>query len=87
MQTPEPREGLEVNVSCTVEGTPNPEVTWAKDNVSLLSEGNLFISTSSEGVAQVRIYMAARGDSGVYQCNAVNLVGYVNQEFVVNILG
>ena len=85
MQTPDPREGVELTVECTVTGNPAPEVSWFKDGSTLTSGGNIFVSTSNEGVAQVRISSASTTDSGVYLCIVENLAGSVNQSFRVDV--
>ena len=71
--------GMTVNESqtailkCTVDGNPNPKVTWSKLNSSLPVGRHVVEYSGALIVKDVR-----PGDDGFYICRAENLLGRVN---------
>lgn len=69
-------EGQDISLSCSVIGSPKPEITWFKNNnpifidniqFKLLPSNDLYISEINEN------------DIGIYTCEAINIVGVTNQ--------
>ncbi|XP_068719306.1 uncharacterized protein [Montipora capricornis] len=55
---------------CKVKGTPTPEITWLKDNSSLLATKRIMQSRGSLVIRNVTSH-----DSGMYTCKARNILG------------
>ena len=72
---------------CVVEGIPSPSVVW-KSNTTILESTRGFISTISNRVATARIESSFMERNGIiYICNASNVAGFVEQEFIVEMSG
>ncbi|KAM9859304.1 immunoglobulin-like and fibronectin type III domain-containing protein 1 [Aulostomus maculatus] len=69
-------ESYECYMSCAVTGNPKPYVTWYKNNVSLNSNSNYYI-TNTCGVCSMVILKVGPKDSGDYTVIAENSVGRV----------
>ncbi|XP_030627154.1 vascular endothelial growth factor receptor 2 [Chanos chanos] len=69
---------LKVNVSntitltCEVSGTPNPTVTWTKDNKTVIEGSGVILSQSNHILMIQRV---KKDDCGLYTCTACNRVG------------
>ena len=68
--------GDNLTVSCTAEGRPTPNITWEKNDSSLMSSeiANIFI-TFSEGKSELIITDFTNSSNGIYSCIATNDVG------------
>ena len=62
-----------VMLKCTVDGNPEPKVTWSKVNSSLPAGSQVVHSSGALIMRDVR-----PKDEGVYSCTAENLLGQVN---------
>ncbi|XP_076032052.1 proteoglycan-like sulfated glycoprotein papilin isoform X2 [Oratosquilla oratoria] len=60
------------SLSCKVQGTPHPKLTWYRGNYEVQTDGTRF-RTLHNGTLQ--IVNTERGDSGVYRCVASNGIG------------
>ena len=60
-------------LKCTVDGNPNPKITWSKLNSSLPVGRHVVESSGALILKDVR-----PGDDGVYVCRAENLLGHEN---------
>uniref|UniRef100_H2LSF2 Immunoglobulin like and fibronectin type III domain containing 1, tandem duplicate 3 n=1 Tax=Oryzias latipes TaxID=8090 RepID=H2LSF2_ORYLA len=69
-------ERYECHMSCAVTGNPRPHVTWYKDNISLNTNINYYI-TNTCGVCSMMILTVGPRDSGVYTVVAENSLGRV----------
>uniref|UniRef100_A0A3B3DI46 Immunoglobulin like and fibronectin type III domain containing 1, tandem duplicate 3 n=1 Tax=Oryzias melastigma TaxID=30732 RepID=A0A3B3DI46_ORYME len=69
-------ERYECHMSCAVTGNPRPHVTWYKDNISLNTDSNYYI-TNTCGVCSMMILTVGPRDSGVYTVVAENCLGRV----------
>lgn len=67
-------EGYECYMSCAIKGDPTPHVTWLRDNVSLNTNTNYFISNTC-GVCSLLILRVGPNDTGEYKIVAENLLG------------
>ncbi|XP_067116591.1 striated muscle preferentially expressed protein kinase isoform X2 [Osmerus mordax] len=76
-------EDLDVHVGETsrfavvVEGKPDPDILWYKDDV-LLSESSHFTFVYDDAECSVVVLNARQEDSGVYTCTAKNLAGSIS---------
>nr|XP_051676343.1 hemicentin-1 isoform X2 [Oryctolagus cuniculus] len=71
------------SLSCDVEGTPPPVITWYKDDV-LVQESST-IETVSNG-RTLKLSSATLQDSGRYSCRAVNVAGTSQKDFNIHVL-
>lgn len=69
-------ESYECYMSCAVTGNPRPHVTWYRNNVSLNTNTNYYI-TNTCGVCSMVILKVGPKDNGDYTVIAENLLGRV----------
>ncbi|XP_008278540.1 immunoglobulin-like and fibronectin type III domain-containing protein 1 [Stegastes partitus] len=69
-------ESYECYMSCAVTGNPKPHVTWYRNNVSLNTNTNYYI-TNTCGVCSMVILKVGSKDSGNYSVIAENPIGRV----------
>ncbi|XP_034725239.1 immunoglobulin-like and fibronectin type III domain-containing protein 1 [Etheostoma cragini] len=69
-------ESYECYMSCAVTGNPKPYVTWYKNNISLNTNTNYYI-TNTCGVCSMVILRVGAKDSGDYTVTAENTLGRV----------
>ncbi|KAJ8360426.1 hypothetical protein SKAU_G00169510, partial [Synaphobranchus kaupii] len=67
-------QGYECYMSCAVRGDPAPHVTWYRDNVSLNTNTNYYI-TNTCGVCSMLILRVGPKDTGDYKVIAENPLG------------
>ena len=95
-ESPITKAGEQLELRCTVSGTPIPTVTWFKDGIELIIDGNndtIIIVETNEVVdsimvreSNLRIISADREDNGDYMCVASNDAGSVeSSEILVEI--
>ena len=93
-----PRADEQLELRCTVSGTPIPTVTWFKDGNELIiddNNDNIIIVETNEVVdnimvreSNLRIVSAGSEDSGDYMCRASNDAGSVeSSEILVEVSG
>ncbi|XP_038047566.1 titin-like, partial [Patiria miniata] len=68
------KEGKPVKFTCTVTGTPKPEIKWFL-NKELLEASTHFIQTFEEDVAVLTIEHPKPKDTGEYKCVVINTAG------------
>ena len=69
-------QGYECYMSCAVTGDPTPHVTWLRDNISLNTNTNYFISNTC-GVCSLLILRVGSHDMGEYKVVAETALGRV----------
>ncbi|XP_044942911.1 obscurin isoform X13 [Mustela putorius furo] len=69
-------EGEDVQVTCTVEGAPHPQIRWFKDG-ALLTPSSKYrtLSEPRSGLLVLEILAASKDDLGHYECELVNRLG------------
>ncbi|XP_072539450.1 immunoglobulin-like and fibronectin type III domain-containing protein 1 [Salminus brasiliensis] len=67
-------EKYECYMSCAVRGNPNPRITWYRNNVSLNTNSNYYISNTC-GVCSLLILRVGPKDNGEYKVVAENSLG------------
>uniref|UniRef100_A0A3P8WFL3 Immunoglobulin like and fibronectin type III domain containing 1, tandem duplicate 1 n=1 Tax=Cynoglossus semilaevis TaxID=244447 RepID=A0A3P8WFL3_CYNSE len=67
-------EGYECYMSCAVKGDPTPHVTWLRNNISLNTNTNYYIS-NTYGVCSMLILRVGSKDTGEYKVVAENSMG------------
>ncbi len=67
-------QGYECYMSCAIKGDPTPHVTWLRDNISLNTNTNYFISNTC-GVCSLLILRVGPKDTGEYKVVAENPLG------------
>ncbi|XP_061741454.1 immunoglobulin-like and fibronectin type III domain-containing protein 1 isoform X3 [Nerophis ophidion] len=67
-------QGYECYMSCALKGDPTPHVTWLRDNVSLNTNTNYYISNTC-GVCSLLILRVGPKDTGEYKVVAENPIG------------
>lgn len=67
-------ECYECYMSCAVTGNPTPHITWYKNNISLNTNTNYYI-TNTCGVCSMKILKVSSKDSGDYTVIAENPLG------------
>ncbi|XP_068166004.1 hemicentin-1 [Antennarius striatus] len=75
--------GFSTVLSCDVDGSPAPSITWLKDNQPIVSSPQL---TYTRGGRALRLG-SARGDSaGLYTCRATNPAGAAVKQYLLSVL-
>ncbi|XP_077385038.1 immunoglobulin-like and fibronectin type III domain-containing protein 1.1 isoform X2 [Festucalex cinctus] len=69
-----PPQGYECYMSCALKGDPAPHVTWLRDNVSLNTNTNYYISNTC-GVCSLLILRVGSKDTGEYKVVAESPIG------------
>uniref|UniRef100_A0A672FC78 Immunoglobulin like and fibronectin type III domain containing 1, tandem duplicate 1 n=1 Tax=Salarias fasciatus TaxID=181472 RepID=A0A672FC78_SALFA len=67
-------QGYECYMSCAIKGDPTPHVTWLRNNISLNTNTNYFISNTC-GVCSLLILTVGPKDTGEYKIVAENSLG------------
>ncbi|XP_062951332.1 obscurin isoform X22 [Cynocephalus volans] len=69
-------EGEDAQFTCTMEGTPYPQIRWYKDR-TLLTPGSKYqmLSEPRSGILVLVIRAAGKEDLGHYECELVNRLG------------
>lgn len=67
-------ECYECYMSCAVTGNPTPHITWYRNNISLNTNTNYYI-TNTCGVCSMKILKVSSKDSGEYTVIAENSLG------------
>lgn len=67
-------QGYECYMSCAIKGDPTPHVTWLRNNISLNTNTNYYISNTC-GVCSLLILRVGPKDVGEYKVVAENPVG------------
>ncbi|XP_019713907.1 immunoglobulin-like and fibronectin type III domain-containing protein 1 isoform X5 [Hippocampus comes] len=67
-------QGYECYMSCALKGDPTPHVTWLRDNISLNTNTNYYISNTC-GVCSLLILRVGSKDTGEYKVVAENPMG------------
>uniref|UniRef100_A0A8C4DU97 Immunoglobulin like and fibronectin type III domain containing 1, tandem duplicate 1 n=1 Tax=Dicentrarchus labrax TaxID=13489 RepID=A0A8C4DU97_DICLA len=67
-------QGYECYMSCAIKGDPTPHVTWLRNNISLNTNTNYFISNTC-GVCSLLILRVGPKDTGEYKIVAENSKG------------
>ncbi|XP_026775619.3 immunoglobulin-like and fibronectin type III domain-containing protein 1.1 isoform X3 [Pangasianodon hypophthalmus] len=67
-------QGYECYMSCAVRGNPTPHVTWYRNNISLNTDANYYI-TNTCGVCSMLILRVGPKDTGEYKVTAENPLG------------
>uniref|UniRef100_UPI00398EAC5E alpha-protein kinase 2 n=1 Tax=Pristiophorus japonicus TaxID=55135 RepID=UPI00398EAC5E len=70
-------EDIDVQLSCTVSGNPEPEVTWYKGDKQLTKVLGLpkYETLKDDKVHTLRLYRCTEGDAAIYQVSARNSRG------------
>ncbi|KAK0423255.1 hypothetical protein QR680_008049 [Steinernema hermaphroditum] len=80
------KESESTQLSVTVTGQPEPEVTWFKDSQPVQVDGTHFVSKKdSEGHHSLTIKEAKIEDLGTYSCKATNVAGFAESSSTVNV--
>ncbi|XP_024915795.1 immunoglobulin-like and fibronectin type III domain-containing protein 1 isoform X3 [Cynoglossus semilaevis] len=77
-------EGYECCMSCAVRGNPAPRVTWYRDNVSLNTNTNYYI-TNTCGVCSLLILRTVAKDNGEYKVVIQNKLGISECSMILNV--
>ncbi|KAM3871797.1 immunoglobulin-like and fibronectin type III domain-containing protein 1 [Diretmus argenteus] len=67
-------KGYECYMSCAVKGNPKPRITWYRNNISLNTNTNYYISNTC-GVCSMLILHVGHKDMGEYSISAENALG------------
>ncbi|XP_049504771.1 obscurin [Panthera uncia] len=69
-------EGEDVQVTCTIEGAPHPQIRWYKDGALLTPSGKYrTLNEPRSGLLVLEILAANKEDLGHYECELVNRLG------------
>lgn len=69
--------GETIEVSCTASGNPSPQITWFKDNDTLVEDSGIILK---DGNRNLTIRRVRKEDEGLYTCQACNVLGCVKVE-------
>lgn len=76
--------GFSTLLSCDVEGSPTPSITWLKDNQPIVSSPQL---TYTRGGQALRLGSAQGDSTGLYTCRATNPAGTAVKHYSLSVLG
>ena len=79
-------KGYECYMSCAVKGNPKPRVTWYRNNVSLNTNTNYYISDIC-GVCSMLILRVTPKDVGEYTILAENALGRAECSTTLIVIG
>lgn len=65
--------GESTKLECVAVGSPQPEITWFKEDLEIKSSGRIHISSDA---TILELQNAKTSDSGLYICEARNVQGY-----------
>ncbi|XP_053130868.1 transmembrane and immunoglobulin domain-containing protein 1 isoform X2 [Hemicordylus capensis] len=74
-------EDKDATLNCHVEANPQAEMTWYKDNSTLVLEGDRHQVSYTRKLFQLTIRKAQKSDSGAYTCEAVSVLGSERRDF------
>nr|XP_061786474.1 immunoglobulin-like and fibronectin type III domain-containing protein 1 [Nerophis lumbriciformis] len=77
-----PPEGYECHMSCAVKGDPTPRVTWYRNNISVNTDANYFISNVC-GVCSLLILRVGPKDGGEYKVVVDNGRGLAESSMIL----
>ncbi|XP_006868116.1 PREDICTED: vascular endothelial growth factor receptor 2 [Chrysochloris asiatica] len=69
--------GETIEVSCTASGNPPPQITWFKDNETLVEDSGIVLKDGNQNLTIRRV---RKEDEGLYTCQACNLLGCAKAE-------
>ncbi|XP_069497466.1 hemicentin-1 isoform X2 [Ambystoma mexicanum] len=64
--------GQRVDIPCSAQGIPLPEITWSKDGSIVLIDGGQYVASDGGTLSIEKVEVL---DSGVYKCIASNIAG------------
>uniref|UniRef100_A0A672YVD5 Immunoglobulin like and fibronectin type III domain containing 1, tandem duplicate 3 n=1 Tax=Sphaeramia orbicularis TaxID=375764 RepID=A0A672YVD5_9TELE len=79
-------KGYECYMSCAVNGNPKPRITWYRNNISLNTNTNYYISNTC-GVCSMLILQVGPKDMGEYVVTAENALGRAECSTVLSVRG
>ncbi|XP_029994766.1 immunoglobulin-like and fibronectin type III domain-containing protein 1 isoform X2 [Sphaeramia orbicularis] len=77
-------KGYECYMSCAVNGNPKPRITWYRNNISLNTNTNYYISNTC-GVCSMLILQVGPKDMGEYVVTAENALGRAECSTVLSV--
>ncbi|XP_007944400.1 vascular endothelial growth factor receptor 2 [Orycteropus afer afer] len=69
--------GETIEVSCIASGNPLPQITWFKDNETLVEDSGIILKDGNQNLTIRRV---RKEDEGLYTCQACNLLGCAKAE-------
>ncbi|XP_069868978.1 vascular endothelial growth factor receptor 2 isoform X1 [Dipodomys merriami] len=69
--------GETIEVACTASGNPPPQITWFKDNDTLVEDSGIILK---DGNRNLTIRRVRKEDGGLYTCQACNVLGCARVE-------
>ncbi|XP_006898161.1 PREDICTED: vascular endothelial growth factor receptor 2-like [Elephantulus edwardii] len=69
--------GETIEVSCIPSGNPPPQITWFKDNETLVEDSGIVLKDGNQNLTIRRV---RKEDEGLYTCQACNVLGCVKME-------
>ncbi|XP_008046021.1 vascular endothelial growth factor receptor 2 [Carlito syrichta] len=69
--------GETIEVSCTASGNPPPQITWFKDNETLVEDSGIVLK---DGNRNLTIRRVRKEDEGLYTCQACSALGCTKVE-------
>lgn len=79
-------QGYECYMSCAITGDPQPHVTWLRNNISLNTNSNYYISNTC-GVCSLLILRVRPKDIGEYKVVAENSIGMAECSTTLTVRG
>ncbi|PIO76038.1 immunoglobulin I-set domain protein [Teladorsagia circumcincta] len=68
---------LIATLSCNLEGNPEPQIAWFKDNKELVVSSSKYQARYSDGLSELTIKNIEESDAGRYSCRATNELGSI----------
>ena len=81
-------KGSRIKLTCSVIGSPEPEVEWFRNGFPVASDSDKYIShVDSMGIASLEIRNLLRTDTGEYTCMARNFNGQASTSADLRVCG
>ncbi|KAK6011907.1 immunoglobulin I-set domain protein, partial [Ostertagia ostertagi] len=68
---------LIATLSCNLEGNPEPQIAWFKDDKELIVSSSKYQARYSDGLSELTIKNIEESDAGRYSCRATNELGSI----------
>nr|CDJ96599.1 Immunoglobulin I-set and Fibronectin domain containing protein [Haemonchus contortus] len=78
---------LIATLSCDLEGNPEPQIAWFKDDKELITPSTKYEARYSDGLSELTIKNIEESDAGQYCCRATNEFGSIATRATLTVAG
>uniref|UniRef100_A0A0N4ZKF6 Obscurin n=1 Tax=Parastrongyloides trichosuri TaxID=131310 RepID=A0A0N4ZKF6_PARTI len=77
--------GGELSMTCTVTGSPFPEIKFYRNGILLRSNNKTKVEILPDGICNLTVYDCTLSDEGIYRCEAENKYGKAKTQSTVHV--